>query len=64
MLGALSVIWLSVIAAIVVAQRVLPANAANDLPLALPTVGLEILVTRAPFGGPRTHAIDVRRHLW
>src|SRR6202011_4084856 len=51
-LGVMSVIWMSVIAVIVLAQKLLPAKAAIDVPLALAIVGLGILITIAPLWIP------------
>jgi predicted metal-binding membrane protein len=47
-LGAMSVTWMSVIAVLVLAQKLLPPRAAVDLPLALAMVGLGILIVIAP----------------
>jgi predicted metal-binding membrane protein len=47
-LGVMSVIWMSVIAVIVLAQKLMPAKAAIDVPLALAIVGLGILIVIAP----------------
>jgi predicted metal-binding membrane protein len=47
-LGVMSVTWMSVIAVLVVAQKLLPARAAVDVPLALAIVGLGIWVVLAP----------------
>jgi hypothetical protein len=41
-LGVMSVTWMSVIAVLAVAQKLLPANAAIDVPLALTIVGLGV----------------------
>ena len=57
--GEEDIAWMSVIAAVVVAQKLLPANAAIDLPVAAAIVGL---VDPGPGGairGARTHANDV-----
>ena len=43
-LSVMSVTWMFVIAALVVAQKLLPARAAIDVPLALAMVGLGILI--------------------
>jgi predicted metal-binding membrane protein len=48
MLVALSVTWMSVIAVLVLAQKLLPAKAAIDVPLALAIAGLGILIVIAP----------------
>jgi len=63
-LGVMSVTWMSVIAVLVLAHKLLPARAAVDVPLALAIVGLGILIVIAPLIGSRTHATDVRRHEW
>ena len=47
-LGVMSVTWMSVIAVLVLAQKLLPAKAAIDEPLALAIVGLGILIVIAP----------------
>jgi predicted metal-binding membrane protein len=51
-LGVMSVTWMSVIAVLVLAQKLLPANAAVDVPLALAIVGLGILIVLAPSSVP------------
>jgi len=51
-LGVMSVTWMSVIAVLVLAQKLLPANAAIDVPLALGIVGLGILIVIAPWAVP------------
>jgi len=51
-LGVMSVSWMSVIAALVVAQKLLPPKAAIDVPLALAIVGLGILIVVAPSSVP------------
>ena len=52
-LGVMSVTWMSVIAVLVLAQKLLPAKAAIDVPLALAIVGLGILIVIAPSSVPR-----------
>jgi predicted metal-binding membrane protein len=51
-LGVMSVTWMSVIAVIVLAQKLLPAKATIDVPLALAIIGLGILITIAPLSVP------------
>jgi predicted metal-binding membrane protein len=51
-LGLMSVAWMTVIAALVLAQKLLPANAAIDVPLALAIVGLGVLIVIAPSSVP------------
>jgi predicted metal-binding membrane protein len=51
-LGVMSVTWMSVIAVLVLAQKLLPANAAIDVPLALAIVGLGILIVISPSSVP------------
>ena len=51
-LGVMSVTWMLVIAVLVLAQKVLPAKAINDVPLALAIVGLGILIVIAPSSVP------------
>ena len=51
-LGVMSVTWMSVIAVLVFAQKLLPAKAAIDVPLALAIVGLGTLIVIAPSSVP------------
>lgn len=51
-LGVMSVTWMSVIAALVLVQKLLPSKAAIDVPLALAIVGLGILIVLAPSSVP------------
>jgi predicted metal-binding membrane protein len=51
-LGVMSVTWMSMIAALVLAQKLLPAKTAIDVPLALAIVGLGILIALAPSSVP------------
>lgn len=51
-LGIMSIPWMSVIAVIVFAQKLLPAKVAIDVPLALAIVGLGILIVIAPSSIP------------
>jgi predicted metal-binding membrane protein len=51
-LSVMSVTWMFVIAALVLAQKLLPARAAVDVPLALTIVGLGILIIIAPSSVP------------
>ncbi len=51
-LGVMSVVWMSVIAVLVLAQKLLPAKAAIDVPLALAIVGLGALIVIAPSSVP------------
>jgi predicted metal-binding membrane protein len=51
-LSVMSVTWMSVIAVLVLAQKLLPAKAAIDVPLALAIVGLGILIFIAPSSVP------------
>jgi len=48
----MSVAWMAVIASIVLIQKLLPAKAALDVPLALAIVGLGILLVAAPSAVP------------
>jgi predicted metal-binding membrane protein len=48
----MSVIWMSVIAVLALGQKVLPAKAAVDVPVALAIVGLGILIVLAPASVP------------
>jgi predicted metal-binding membrane protein len=51
-LSVMSVGWMSVIAVVVLAQKLLPAKAAIDVPLALAIVGLGLLIIIAPSSVP------------
>jgi predicted metal-binding membrane protein len=51
-LGVMSVTWMTVIAVIVLAQKLLPAKAAIDVPLALAIVALGVLIVIAPSSVP------------
>ena len=51
-LGVMSVIWMLVIAVLALAQKLLPAKAAADVPLALAIVGLGIWIIIAPWSLP------------
>jgi predicted metal-binding membrane protein len=47
-LGVMSVTWMSLIAVLVLAQKLLPAKTAIDLPLALAIAGLGVLIVMTP----------------
>jgi predicted metal-binding membrane protein len=51
-LGVMSVTWMSVIAVLVLAQKLLPPRAAIDVPLALAIIALGILIAVAPSSVP------------
>jgi predicted metal-binding membrane protein len=51
-LGVMSVTWMSAVAVLVVAQKLLPARAAIDVPVALAIVGLGVLIVFAPGSVP------------
>jgi predicted metal-binding membrane protein len=51
-LGVMSITWMAVIAVLATAQKLLPANAALDVPLALAITGLGILIVMAPSAVP------------
>jgi predicted metal-binding membrane protein len=51
-LSVMSVTWMAVIAVLVIAQKLLPARAAIDVPLALAIVGLGVLIIVAPSSVP------------
>jgi len=51
-LGVMSVIWMSVTAVLVLAQKLLPVRAAVDVPLALAIAGLGIWIIIAPWSVP------------
>jgi predicted metal-binding membrane protein len=48
-LGVMSITWMAVIAVLVLAQKLLPAKTAIDLPLALAMAGLGVLSVSAPY---------------
>jgi hypothetical protein len=48
----MSVTWMVVIAVVALAQKILPAKAAIDVPLGLAIVGLGILIVIAPSSVP------------
>jgi len=51
-LGVMSIFWMSVIAAVVLAQKLLPAKAAIDVPVAAAIIGLGIWIVIAPSSVP------------
>jgi predicted metal-binding membrane protein len=51
-LSVMSVTWMAVIAILVVAQKLLPAKAAIDVPLALGILGLGVVIVIAPSSVP------------
>jgi predicted metal-binding membrane protein len=51
-LGVMSITWMSVIAVVVIAQKLLPARAAIDVPVALAITGLGILIVIVPASVP------------
>jgi len=51
-LGIMSVGWMSVIAVLLIAQKLLPARAAIDVPVALAILGLGVLIVIAPSSVP------------
>jgi predicted metal-binding membrane protein len=51
-LSVMSITWMAVVAALVLAQKLLPAKPAIDVPLALAIVGLGILLVTAPSDVP------------
>jgi predicted metal-binding membrane protein len=51
-LGVMSVTWMSVIAVLVLAQKLLPSRAAIDVPVGLAITGLGILIVIAPSSVP------------
>jgi predicted metal-binding membrane protein len=60
-LDVMSLLWMAVVAAIALAQKLLPARAAVDVPLALALIGLGLVVVIAPaqlpgFMPPAMHA--------
>jgi predicted metal-binding membrane protein len=51
-LGVMSVTWMSLIAIVVLAQKVLPSKPAIDVPLAVAIVGLGVLIVLVPSAVP------------
>ena len=51
-LGIMSVGWMSVIAVLLIAQKLLPARAAIDVPVAMAILGLGVLIVIAPSSVP------------
>ena len=51
-LGVMSIPWMALITILVLAQKLLPARAAIDVPLALAVIGLGILIVLAPSSIP------------
>ena len=51
-LGAMNVAWMSVIAVLVLAQKLLPARASIDVPLAIAIMGLGVLILVDPSAVP------------
>jgi predicted metal-binding membrane protein len=51
-LGAMSIAWMTAVAAAVIAQKLLPARAAVDVPLALAIAALGILIVASPASVP------------
>jgi predicted metal-binding membrane protein len=51
-ISVMSVTWMAVIAVVVLAQKLLPAKAAIDVPLALAIVGLGVVIVIAPSSVP------------
>jgi predicted metal-binding membrane protein len=51
-LGMMSLTWMSVIAVLVLAQKLMPPNPAIDVPVALAIVGLGIVIVLAPSSVP------------
>jgi predicted metal-binding membrane protein len=51
-LGAMSLIWMSVVAVLALAQKLLPAKTAIDVPLALAILGFGIWIVLAPSSVP------------
>jgi predicted metal-binding membrane protein len=50
--GVMSVTWMSVVAILVLAQKLMPPKAAVDVPLALAIVGFGIWIVLAPSSVP------------
>ncbi|MGH3025936.1 MAG: DUF2182 domain-containing protein, partial [Gaiellaceae bacterium] len=47
-LGVMSIAWMAIIAGVVLTQKLLPAKATFDVPLALTMIGLGVLIIVAP----------------
>jgi predicted metal-binding membrane protein len=67
-LSVMSVTWMAVIGALVLAQKLLPAKAAIDVPVALAIVGLGLLIVMAPSSvpgltPPMSYVIDGAAHV-
>jgi predicted metal-binding membrane protein len=67
-LSVMSVTWMAVVAALVLAQKLLPAKAAIDLPLALAIVGLGLFIVITPSSvpgltAPMSYVIDAAAHV-
>ena len=50
--GAMSMPWMAIVAALVAAQKLMPPRAALDVPLALAIAGLGALIVVAPSAVP------------
>ncbi len=55
-LDVMSLFWMAVVAVLACAQKLLPAKAAIDVPLALALVGLGLVIVFAPVAGSGAHA--------
>jgi predicted metal-binding membrane protein len=67
-LSVMSVTWMALVAALVLAQKLLPAKAAVDFPLALAIVGLGLLIVIAPSSvpgltPPMSYVVDGAAHV-
>src|SRR5260370_10277765 len=67
-LSVMSVTWMAVVPALVLAQSLLPVKAAIDLPLALAIVGLGLLIVIAPSSvpgltPPMSYVVDAAAHV-
>jgi predicted metal-binding membrane protein len=51
-LGIMSIAWMSIIAGLILAQKLLPPRASIDVPLGLAIVGIGILIVIAPSSIP------------
>jgi len=51
-LGVMSLTWMSVIAVLILAQKLMPAQAAIDMSLAIAIIGLGIWIVVAPSSVP------------
>jgi predicted metal-binding membrane protein len=51
-LGAMSIAWMAIVAAVVLLQKLVPVTPAIDIPIALAIIGLGVLILAAPASVP------------